>query len=697
MTDNLPIALRRTRRSTAGPIAKQQQQQRDATNAPQTPSRGHKKRVRFSDPGPTVETDDDDDTAVEVLTSASTGLTPSMNRTALTPGSKRRRHSNDIFSLDRDTIYSGQVTFLPLRQVLDGRVKRRIRRNGLSEEMNTISAEKRRRAQQTQAELDALRAAVTAKDAEIRRLSGVTEIGDDAPEESVDDLKRQVEQLRQALKSPAPSNEDEECDTSGDTRIGDEAFSGDCVGMDVDFEDDDHFFGEDSVAELACSTPSRRRADARYSFPTPPSTSPLARLAMPLFPHMVTPTSHAAVQVQMNDAEKEELEEELASLHLEIQKLTRTLETYEAMTARLCDKLSPFASSGGSAAEAIMGSRSPSVKVEAQLNNLLKALRERTAALIEFDDSLDKLGFPGDDAGEIIGSLKSAFRSARLELEYLEPGESALPLTASGAAVLDLLLTRLRELSRQNLEYEETIGQFQERESSFRRQLTARVEAMDEMRQEISTLKGKVKLRNLRISELEIGMDKLRGTIKTYTRDIAELEKLAQRLEEDLDQANKSLEEANEERQADADESGVTLGAQQSIAELLEEKLARVLAQTAELEEQLASLQSQRAAIENTHKEEVNTLNTQYGSALALRDTRVSELRLEIDKVNGALRQAHETIQKLRVENGAMSGQIEAERARARVVLDTMKVELERVVMVGEGLMATPPETPVRI
>ena len=38
---------------------------------------------------------------------------------------------------------SGEVQFVPLRQALDGRMKRRLRRNHLSEEMNNIQAEKR--------------------------------------------------------------------------------------------------------------------------------------------------------------------------------------------------------------------------------------------------------------------------------------------------------------------------------------------------------------------------------------------------------------------------------------------------------------------------------------------------------------------------------------------------------------------------
>lgn len=696
MPEDLPLSLRRPRRSVAAhdrPVEVQ---------TPHTPSRGRKKRVRFSDPGPTTEGD-------YQSASETTGLTPFMRRTKLTPGSggsRRRRHSGpaaatdsqvDVFNPDRDTGYNGQVTFLPLRQVLDGRVKRRIRRNGLSEEMNVISAEKRRRTQQTMAEMDALRAEVAAKNAQIRRLSGATEVAEE-DEDSIDDLKKQVEQLRRALKSPAPSSQatEEYYDTSGSTRV-DEQDSGNCVEMDVDFDDDtvtDHFFGDDDIAEIACSTPSRRPTEFRHSFPTPPSTSPLARLATPLFRPMSTPTSHAGVQVQIDDAEKQELEEELASLHLEIDKLTGTLETYEALTSRLSDKLSQFSPDGGSAAEAILGSRSPTVKVEAQLNKLLKTFSDRTTSLARLDDSLGELGFDGDDASDIIASLATAFRSARLELEYLEPGESTLPLTAGGIAVLDLLLTRLRELSRRNLENEDVVDEYHELELRLRKQLTARVEAMDDMKQEIGTLKGKVKLRNARIAELETGMDKLRGTVKTYTRDIAELETLAQRLEGDLDAANKDLRRAKEDEEADVVEWADILQGRDSTIALLEEKLGDALLQTSELKEQLASLQRQHETLESRHGEE---LGEQHGSIFASRDTRVDDLRLEIEEVSEALRQAQDTIQKLRVENGSLDSQLDAERSKSRVVLDTVKAELERAVRIGERLMeGTPPKSPIR-
>lgn len=708
MIEDLPIALRRTRRSSTILHSHPQGAQRPKSPTVSTPSRGAKKRVRFSDPG---LSSDHDAYVNDEHVSASTGLTPHIRRTTLEPGSgtKRRRQSGPVtqdrpeaFDSTIDTRHSGEVTFLPLRQVLDGRVKRRIRRNGLSEEINIITAERRRKAQQTSDEIAALRSEVAAKDAEIRRLSGATAVGqddDDETQESIDELKRQVSQLRRVLKSPDSSNETEDTIDYNTTRVDwamqvRDPFSSEYSDMELDVDDDDdddedHHFGDKTMAELACSTPSRRSSNIRNSFPTPPSTSPHLGPITPSRRHPVTPTSQTAVQTSFTAADREELEDELASLQLEIAKLTGTLETYESMTSRLSEKLSPWAPKDGSASALIMDSRSPAVRVEAQLNNLLQALSDRTAALEGLDASLGELGFPGGDASEVVLSLSSAFRTARLELEYLTPGEIALPLTAAGAAVLDLLLARLRELAKRTLECEDAIDEYHVLELSLRTQLGARAEAMDAARAERDALAGEAGKKDARVRELEAGVQRLKGAVKSYTRDVSELEGLVQRLEGDLDTANKDLRAAREQNEADAEEWADAAEDKDFAITMLEEKLGLALEQTSELKDQLEELRAK-------HKEDVFSMSQRHGVDLVMRDSRVSELRLEVDRVNGALREAHETVQNLRVENGALGDRLDSEKAKAKAAIDTMKNELERVVRMGQDLMATPRKNPGR-
>lgn len=167
--DDRPIAVRRKRRSSTGlvdpssaALHRRSENPEDpvqvSSNATKTPTKP-KKRVRFSDPGPDLEA------------AQSTGLTPALKRSNLittVPGSAippprwlvqnpRRRRSLPVLrstSLPSPSLsppptpcVSGDIQFETLRQVLDLRSKRRLRRNNLSEEINKIDAEKRSNSQ----------------------------------------------------------------------------------------------------------------------------------------------------------------------------------------------------------------------------------------------------------------------------------------------------------------------------------------------------------------------------------------------------------------------------------------------------------------------------------------------------------------------------------------------------------------------
>lgn len=123
-----------------------------------------KKKVRFSDPGPQVQSGHGE---------SSTGLTPALMRTSFdnresanaqgpsTP-SRPCRRSTPIppsrWQHGYSPIDESQrvVQFTPLRQMLDQRTRRRIQRAGLSDEINQIQREKREAANY-QKTLDSLR------------------------------------------------------------------------------------------------------------------------------------------------------------------------------------------------------------------------------------------------------------------------------------------------------------------------------------------------------------------------------------------------------------------------------------------------------------------------------------------------------------------------------------------------------------
>ncbi|KAK8066411.1 hypothetical protein PG997_013158 [Apiospora hydei] len=513
--------------------------------------------------------------------------TPSKRRRCSTP-TRARSHEDDVDEL-ANTPASNEIRFVSLRQVLDDRVKRRIRRHGLSEEMNVIQSEKRQRVSQDKAELERLRSELAEKDDEIERLRDVTFLQDTS---RIHQLEQQVQELPGELGNRSSTLADQ---TQYDWTIAaQDPFSDSYMG------DDGDGFGDTTMGELF-------------------------------------------VQACLPDPEKEALEAELGSLRLELTKLTDALESHETLKSRISGKLAVAQTAPDSELQP---------DLEAHLDGVLQSLADRTVALQDLNASLGALGFRGGDAGEIVASLASAFRSARLELEYLTPGEITLPLSSRGAEVLDLVLTKLRGLARKTREHEDAIDEYHELELSLHQQLGAR--------------RRPAPRKDARIEELDVSVDRLRGAIDDYRRDVGELEALVQRMETDADEARTAA--LDDMEQQFQQQKAETAGRHGAAVRELEIRLAAVASQTGALRTQLADVQARRAT-------ETAELNRAHGRGLALRDARVAELRGEIDGINEALRGAHETIRQLRVENATLASGLESEKRAAREAVERVLAE----------------------
>ena len=762
--DDRPIALRRSRRGSTGDprtAASTRQRKNVELNriTPSKPAREPrgKKRVRFSDPGPIEEEHD--------TSSPSTGLTPMVRRSTIDglPPAKRRRHSTPLRQVQNANDDSPAnppsnniIHFMSLRQVLDDRTRRRIRRNGLSEEMNTIDSEKRRRKAEQKAEVERLRNELASKDSEIKRLRDTSFMAD---ADRIIQLEQEVEYLNSSLSEKSRMDDSQSESSVWAMSPGREGpYSDDFMDYTNDDADD---FGDTTMADFACSTPTKaREPPPSTSFPTPPFTSPSLpvspftfrqqqqRPATPLSnvsvqtsspdqssvsvqtprhsqtnvsvqtprheqssvsvqtPHrqqtsagvqtvlrqqssasVQTPRhqqsnasaqtpqpilSNISVQASMPDPEKESLEAELQCLRSELTRLSETLAAHEDDKSRLYSKIWAASSMPENKED-----------VESHLDAVLQNLADRTAALMELNSSLTSLGFPGKDADEIIASLANTFRAARLELEYLTPGELTLPLSSRGAEVLDLVLVRLRELARKSRDDDDAIDEYHALELSLRSQISARVDAMDRLNRELEEGGLRLRERDDRIIQLEIGLDRLKGAVGDYQRDIRELEDLVQKLESDGGAKEARLRGELQAAQAESDAAKAVLARRAESVGDLEGKLAAALARIDALQRQAGSLRSDRAA-------EAAALNKSHGRSLALRDARVAELRSEVDAVNSGLRAAHETIRELRIENATLAGQVEDEQARARDAVEAMKSELERVVQMSTDLLSSP-------
>ena len=123
---------------------------------------------------------------------------------------------------------------------------------------------------------------------------------------------------------------------------------------------------------------------------------------------------------------------------------------------------------------------------------------------------------------------------------------------------------------------------------------------------------------------------------------------------------------------------------------------------------QMEALQAAHAEVlsqmQTTHAAETEALRETHREELAARDGRVAELRGEVERVSGELREAHEAIRLLRVEgtqlrlegeelraeNAGLAAEMEEDHHRARGAVASMRTELEKVVRMSEGLLATP-------
>ncbi|KAG9237211.1 hypothetical protein BJ875DRAFT_172998 [Amylocarpus encephaloides] len=253
--DDRPAVVRRKRRTTVGtslPASKSG----CMLTLPATPKRS-KKRARFSDPRPETK-----------LESTSSGLTPFIRRTTLSstlppashhiPPTTRWNHGDDGIPI------SGTIQFEPLRQVISGRVKRRLKRRGLSEEANNIEWGNRREVKLLRAEVERLKSELEAKYAEIQGIRDMEDQGDqDESGDSITELTARVQELEQQVTELKAELHQKEIESEG------------IQDADSVIEDGGRVLANDDLQEAqgyddVISIPTRLDT----SFPSPPPTMP---------------------------------------------------------------------------------------------------------------------------------------------------------------------------------------------------------------------------------------------------------------------------------------------------------------------------------------------------------------------------------------------------------------------------------------
>lgn len=592
--------------------------------------------------------------------------------------------------------FSGTLQFEPLRQVLDGRVKRRLRRHRLSEEINSIELDKRYESRARKSEVDRLKEELAAKDVEVQNMREEYEVASQIGGEAglvdvnqglsgkVMELEREIRELKGELERREGGEEGDQ--TMNWTLNARDPFN----FVDDDDADEnmitnyDEDFGESMLDdEEMISTPTRLNT----SFPSPPST-------MPNTPCRADLGLDAGIQVSLpaSDAEKDMLKQQLRSLEEDIGKLNESIAFRDDHQDRLTEKLGEYLP---------LDEEHDHTTLDAALDKVLTQLAlsqsqgiENTHAFSALTSEIANLGFPvtggADAALEAIGKQ---FRQARLDLEYLTPGEVVEGF--ENHKLLEMLISRIRVLVENVKQQDDSIDQYHEQELLLRQQLGARVSAMDSMKEELFLANEVVGDLREEVEEKETSNERLQSALNGYRDEVSSLESLIERIENESreieGQLRSEIEEAQERLQDEVLKHDVTRADNEGKDILLvelERRLSTALRSMVELESKLTTLSACSKGHAATVTQLTNALNDReriHGAAVSLRDARVSELRHEIERVNDTLKTAQSTILDLRNSNQTLQGQIQGEKTRGLFVVKAMKDQLTRALEAGTG------------
>ncbi|KAI9643513.1 hypothetical protein NHQ30_008132 [Ciborinia camelliae] len=696
-----PIALRKKCRSCTGAEIQSQSTPQASTSRsieisippPTTPRlRGPRKKVRFSDPGPNL------------LQTSSSGLTPRLQKTSLSsakPSAKsNRRHSAPVQLLDRrqdNEPYSGELQFAPLRQVLDGRVKRRMRRNGLSEETNKIEWEKKLEAKARKSELYQLREELKQKDYELQCIqdehdvesqlefeAGTSTRANPTVFEKFQEMEREILDLKAEL-----SQKEEHSNVNHDWTTGthDPFDFDDDDDHDVNMSVDGDHSGlniQDDDTDMAIDPSSADPSSADHkimtfdgptehdvSLPSPPAT--IADTCS-----QKTSCTSTSTQASFPDPLNSKLEAQLLDLQSEIKTLTSALALHRDHEDRLCQKLSSYIS---------LDQSQENSSLDLALDSVLTTLTIAQAQVLEKEASFNalstevtSLGF-STDPETTIKTIVEQFRAARLKLEYLTPGEVTEGF--ENDKLLSMLLERLKNLVEKVKEQDETIDQYHEQEVILRQQLTARIDALHDVQKELSAVSTAVSRMSKEVAENEISNSRLQTALNGYRGEVSGLENLVERIErehkavvDDLERGTHNLDDQLQREILRADTLAVELEGKSMIVGELSTRLTAALKASATLKDLLSEKEGQILLSDRQNEE-----------SLTDRDDRIAELQEELERTTFILKNTQNAVENLRQENSDLKTENEDLENCAEKLKGHVKREKMRGKQAVEGIM----------
>lgn len=633
------VALRRSPRYPAVRLhistspSQRRPRQHAVSKTPATPKKT--KRARPSQPNSIVIRDIDGG----AITPHTTGSQRSAQRAI--PTTKRRKYvktpspstpgstvRNCGYETQGATPRCNEIRIFPLRAILDDRVKRRIRRNGLSEEMNTIYDERKQRARKNVEEMQNLRDQLAAKEVENELLREESSLLQDTSR--IMELEREISNLRKGLRS---DNFNNVVDDNWDMADGDGFTDGDSFSdMDDRFRDDTTL--EVESADSVSQGEGKPYIDTLKAF-TPPNTSPTKSISPDILRHSFpTPMCEVGVQTTFGDASQASLEAELTQLRDEIVSLQRALETKEQLEILAKANVMPMQDTD------IADDIDPDFQLQTDI--MLQTLAEKTATLTNLNSLIAKLGPPSTDASSILSTLSAAFQTARQELAQIFPDEKPTDMSSEGIMVLDNLLQRLRDSAIQAKKYETLLVDTGIQEQHLRDQLNDRKSAMD-------TMSCRLREKDDRIFRLEADMERSEATVNDLRKSLADAR------------------HAIEHNHAELNEIQANLGSMVSVA--------------ADLQAQLAQVQVEREI-------EMTATKSAYDGELRTRDAMLLKLTEEVSELKEALTLARDSTSKLQDENERLQGVADRDKKAARDTVAALRTQLLQSLQTSEAFLA---------
>ncbi|EHK99621.1 hypothetical protein M7I_4495 [Glarea lozoyensis 74030] len=439
-----------------------------------------------------------------------------------------------------------------------------------------------------------------------------------------------------------------------------------------DFNDDDDNMITNYDMEFAHdtemdTTPTRLNT----SFPSPPSTLPN------------TPTAFAIARDQTSspvDTEKAALKQRLESLQSHVATLTSTIAFKEDNHARLEEKLQGFVP---------LDESHDQNSLDAALDTVLTRLalaqseaRDHQNAFTALTGDIKNLGFPISEPDKVLETIAQQFRQARLEIEYLTPGEVVEGF--ENDKVLEMLVSRIKVLFEKVKRSDESIDQYHDQELLLRQQINTHVSINQDLTTKLSDSNHAITELQEEMQDKETTNQRLKSALESYRKEVADLTQLIEQVERDGQDQNSRLQseidEVNDRLQDEMlkhDSTRTMDEGKDLIIMELERRLAAALEAAAEVQEQLASMTAANVE-KDVRIEEAQAEARESEKQVAARNARILDLQQEVEAINNSLQAAHATILSLTTENQQLTSKLDAEKARGVGFAKMMNEQLVR-------------------